>query len=142
MLATVSRVSSRWSGRVDQAWGTARREWRTHPSVSVGKHESDLRRDKVLETANIKLASAVTTVLGVSELAMLKALITERLGRLRLRRQPDEMRRLRLSPPSSFREIFRDGPANAYFHSANRLFPLSRPSARVGIAAARPKIPV
>jgi hypothetical protein len=38
--------------------------------------------------------------------------------------------------------IFRDGPANAYIHSANRVSPLSRPSARAEIAAARPKIPV
>jgi hypothetical protein len=32
--------------------------------------------------------------------------------------------------------------ANPYIHSANRVSPLSRPSARAEIAAARPKIPV
>jgi hypothetical protein len=44
--------------------------------------------------------------------------------------------------PYALRRIFGDGPANAYIHSANRVSPLSRPSARAEIAAARPKIPV
>jgi len=59
------------------------------------------RVQKVLETANIKLGSVVTTVLGVSARAMLKALITGEgapeqladLAKRRLRRKPPSARR-------------------------------------------------
>src|SRR5205823_12233297 len=59
------------------------------------------RVEKVLGTANIKLGSVVTTVLGVSARAMLKALITGEgapeqladLAKRRLRRKPPSARR-------------------------------------------------